>query len=146
MNEKTMLEKYIEYVKTCIGDKGIYPAPGWVLGQDDKLMVVAMDLPPGQVYGTMIKLGKKENAKEIAFGLDRYNKEGQGIDMCYQSVFTIIYVNLFAPSCVITVLPYNSQADIGELQYDNKWWRYAITKELETFFYKYSTDTTVSQN
>jgi hypothetical protein len=134
MNEKSTLEKYIEYVKTTIDDKGIYPYPGWLMTADNKLSVISLAVQPGQAYTTMFKLAKRENATQMIFGLDRFNKENQGIDMQYRSVFTIISFDIILKNMDVVVMPYNSPDDIGELQYDNKWWLHAVGIEMKQVF------------
>ena len=133
MNEKSTLEKFIEYAKTSIDDKGIYPYPGWLMGADNKLSVISLAVPPGEAYQTMLQLAKRESATQMIFGLDRFNKEDQGVDIRFKSVFTIISIDITIPKMEVVVMPYNSPADIGELQYDNKWWQCAVAKELSQF-------------
>ena len=137
MTEKTTLEKYIDYVKSCIDEKGIHPAPAWMLSPDDKLTVMAMVVPPEQIYTIVLGYGKKENPKEVMFGIDRYNKKGQGIDIRYKSVFTIMYMNTAKEEILILALPYNSPTDIGELQHDNKWWQFAVSREFTQSYIKF---------
>ncbi len=134
MEEKTTLEKFISYVKTTIDDKGVYPHPGWIMGNDDKLTVMSIALPPGDVYHTMFKTAKKQDTKELIFAIDRYNKEGQDIDICFASVLTIVYFNTQQKKVEVVALPYNSPEDIGEPQYQNKWWLAAVADEMKQYF------------
>lgn len=49
-----------------------------MLGADDKLTVVALALPPQQVYAFMLSRWTLDRAQAMIFGLDRFAKDGQG--------------------------------------------------------------------
>lgn len=131
MPEKKFIDQYLDYVKICMNEKGIYPFPGFFKCQDDKLIVSAFAVSPEEVYKSAFALSVKEDAKEFAFGLDRFNKKGQGIDMRFKSVFTVCYFVRGNPNPTVIVIPYNSPDDCGEYQYNNQWWQTCVHNEME---------------
>lgn len=132
--EKKFIDLYLDYVKTCINEKGIHPYPGFFKRKDKTLTVTSFDLTPEETYRAAFLLSVKEDIPEFAFGVDRFNVEGQGIDIHYKSVFVILYIvmNAKEPLSVI-VLPYNSREDCGECQYNNKFWQSCVQAELSMF-------------
>lgn len=137
-NEKelTFLEKFLTYVPNTIDEEGLFPFPGWLITDKDEMTITSLAVGPEEAYLSILSLAVKMNAREFVFGIDRYNKEGQGVDMRFKSVFTAIHFNRGNDMPTIAILPYNSNEDYGQWDYNNVWWKNAIHHELTKIFKK----------
>lgn len=131
----TILTTFLSLAKSSIRDhdgaNGIFPHILLYEKQDGTTAVCAMALQPEELYVAIRKIIETEKPVQIVYGMDRSNKEGQGIDIKYHSVLTIAYYSIGIWS--IGAMPYSSQDEIGEVQWNNDWWNTCVKKELKTF-------------
>ena len=111
-------------------EKGIYPHPVAMI-KDGETSMMAMDVQPDELYAKINKITNGVLPTELIIGMDRINMEGQGIDMKFNSAFTIAHWKDGAWK--IGVLPYSSISEVGEHQWDNEFWIGAVTRELKAF-------------
>jgi hypothetical protein len=130
--EKDFFEVYVNLIKISIDEEGIKTPHAALKDRDNKLTLAAMlGLTPQQTYAMALYLFSKEKPVQMAFGLDRFNKEGQGIDMKYSSVFTVIYFD--GSNWKTAVMPYTSKDEVGEIQFGNEFWNNSLKYELKLF-------------
>lgn len=131
--KRPMIETFIKLAIDSIDEQGIYPHHAMVESIKDEITVASMLVGPDDVYGNVKKMIDKtiDGVKQLVFGLDRSNMEGQDIDMKYHSVLTIAHLENAVWK--IGAMPYASKEEVGEIQWNNKWWMTAVTKELKAF-------------
>jgi hypothetical protein len=125
-----LLKTFLFMSKTSINDEGIYPHH-LIYMVNDKMSVASLMLKPEEVYAAVAKVMRTEKPSQLIVGLDRVNKDGQGVDMKYHSVLTIAYYALGMWS--VGAMPYASKDDVGEVVWSNAWWNTHVRKELKAF-------------
>jgi hypothetical protein len=94
MTDKTPLEaftdSYLKYVSGLCEDGDCYPQPAMTEDPEGGLTMLALDLPARDVMRHLGGHARDPKVVRLAFGVDRYAKEGQGTTM--SSVFTYAVV------------------------------------------------------
>lgn len=126
----SLMESYLGYARAFIDDEGIYPLPAMLEDEEGKITMMSLDLSPSEAYQTVFKMAAKENSNQFCMGLDRMSKPGQGIPEKYESVFTAFNLQKGSTLPTVAVFGYNSKKDIGEIDFNNKFWNDKINEEI----------------
>ena len=109
------------------GSTGILPTHG-VLLKEEKLTMIAYMIPPVDQLKMVRTTMLTEKPEEFVFGMDRFYKDGQGIDKIWHSFLTIYHYK--DGNWKIGVMPYNDNA-VGEIDWNNAFWTSMAMRELK---------------
>ncbi len=117
------------WVRQNIDEKGVYPSPGFVLKQDDTLEIAALDLNPDQCMLWAFRAIVR-GAKQVALGLDRYCKEGQGTIL--GDLVAVYHYRLETDSWRVGVIEYqHAPRLVKPICWNNAFWHKTMKDELE---------------
>lgn len=129
MTPSELPDAFHDYVAKGTGADGWALAPGWILDEQGKLTVLAMDLPPDQIYLTMVTKVAELNATAFAFAVDRFAKPGQG------TVRSDLLAGHISTSGARGVRPFIIEYDpatgaVDPMNFDNAFWNAALITEF----------------
>ncbi len=129
---RSFIDGYIAFLEITARDGEIGAGiPAMTLDIDEKLSVFCLMLSPEQIFEHMEKWIREKKPVEVAFGLDRYVQEGQGVDTKYDSIFTIYYMNA-KKQWSTGVFPYNKAGEFDAVDWDNLFWRGVMASTVQT--------------
>lgn len=130
---KSFIEGYIKLLEIHSAGGEIGPAlPAMALDDDKQLSVFCLMLSPSEAMEHMVNYIKKNKPVEIAFGLDRFSRENQGVSQKYDSVFTIYYMDE-KKQWNLGIFPYNKSGEFGEVDWNNHFWKNMLANSTEAF-------------
>lgn len=140
LEAKPLIETYEYMLKTFKDEKGIYPYPCVSMESDNKMSVYSFMVSPEETIEGAFKEFQKGLSIEMLFGIDRMSKEGQGVDLKFNSVFTIFHLTPEKTSEMgvkvkFGILPYNN-TEFGEIEWDNTFWNEVMAREVNMIYKK----------
>ncbi len=122
-------EQFFEIVTLAIDEAGLHPAPGLARFPDGR-SEFAMIVEPETAYQWFWRKIRKEEAREVIFGLDRYTEPNQGTE--FADVITVVQWRAFPASGIrIGVINYKPEPRIVRpIDWNNKFWDHKVVQEL----------------
>lgn len=124
----SLVDKYWNFIASCIDEKGVYPHQAMALLPGDKYEVFAIDGSPDDV----IKLVRKHfpRSLEFIYGLDRSTRPGQGTE--FADVLTCAHYTAGADEpWRVGVINYQHEPRIVRpWDWNNQFWTEMVMKEV----------------
>lgn len=125
-----LIEQFHAVVSAAVGERGVYPSPLLYRKPDGGLVLCSLALRPAAAYAYVLKLVRGGGAAELAFGLDRYAKPGQGTTLGDLVAGGHYAGGGWRPF----VIEYrHAPRQVRPVDYGNAFWRAAVLKELARF-------------
>lgn len=80
MTTKSLIEKWLDFLEVCREGPDVPIIHAFVLKDDDSLTMIALAVGPKEAWDIVLQEVGKMDTLELIFGIDRFTKEGQGID------------------------------------------------------------------
>lgn len=128
-----ILKQYHDIISSSITEEGITIPHALFIGDDEKVDMMALAVPPTQAYRVFLEfIGDKKPASAI-FALDRYTKEGQGTK--YRDLMAgFFYQKLEVGTATLPfIIEYQYEPRIVEpIDWSNAFWNDVLGKELQS--------------
>lgn len=125
-SQTCLTETYHDWLTASIDEQGAGLPHALIAREGAGLTVMALDLPPDQIYRLMLAEWEKQPL-ELIFGIDRFAKPGQGTTL--DDLVAGWHFTRDRPIPFIVEYRHAPRV-VGPIAYDNFWWNAALTREL----------------